>query len=201
MFYRSSFVLNLTIFFLIVLPSNQILWSRVSDPPTNEGSGLIGKKALGWTVGDWINSEPLGISDLKGKVVLVRFWTGPECPYCKASAPALDEFYEKYHIQGLEVIGIYHHKSAAPLNKTRVQKLVQEYQFKFPIAIDYDWKTLRQWWLDADDRRWTSVSFLIDRKGVIRYIHPGGQYIKGDKDYTLIETKIAELLKEDSNFF
>jgi hypothetical protein len=42
------------------------------------------------------------------------------------------------------------------------------------IAIDLDWKTLRAYWLDGAKREYTSVSFLIDRKGTIRYIHPGG---------------------------
>ena len=122
--------------------------------------------------------------------------SGPECPFCRASVPALNEFYEKYHIQGLKVIGVYHHKSPTPLRKSHVEDLVQKYQFEFPIAIDYDWKTLRNWWLDADDRRWTSVSFLIDKKGVIRHIHPGGQYVKGDQDYGQIERRIIELLGE-----
>ncbi|MBI4357996.1 MAG: TlpA family protein disulfide reductase [Candidatus Omnitrophica bacterium] len=172
-----------------------VVVSHLSAEPA-QGDDLIGTQPSDWILSDWINSKLLELNDLKGKVVLVRFWTGPECPFCRASAPSLNEFYEKYHGQGLEVIGIYHHKSPTPVSRTHVQKLVQEYQFKFPVAIDYDWKTLRRWWLDKRERPWTSVSFLIDRSGMIRYIHPGGQYVKGDQDYIRIESKINELLAE-----
>ena len=59
-----------------------------------------------------------------------------------------------------------------------------------------DWRTLNNWWLDRGEGDWTSVSFLLDRKGVIRHIHPGGQYVKGDRDYEALKKKIEELLKE-----
>lgn len=161
-----------------------------------EGSELLGKSAQEWEVGDWMNSKPLQLKDLRGKVVLIRFWTAPGCPYCVASAPALNEFYEKYREQGLEVIGFYHHKSSSPLDTQEVQRYVRKFGFKFPVAIDYDWKTLRNWWFGHDERRWTSVSFLISRRGIIRHIHTGGQYVKGDGDYAQLEVAIQRLLEE-----
>lgn len=161
-----------------------------------EGSEIIGTRAQEWEVKDWFNSKPLRLEDLRDKVILVRFWTAPGCPFCAASAPALNEFYEKYHDQGLEVIGFYHHKSSGPLDPKEVQRHIENFSFKFPVAIDYNWTTLRQWWLDEDERRWTSVSFLIDKRGFIRHIHPGGQYVKGDRDYTELEAKIRQLLEE-----
>lgn len=159
-----------------------------------EGTELIGTRAQEWEVSGWSNSEPLQLKDLRGKVVLVRFWTAPACPFCAASAPALNEFYEKYHDQGLEVIGFYHHKSSGPLDPREVQRHIERFGFKFPVAIDYDWKTLRRWWFDGRERAWTSVSFLIDKKGIIRHIHPGGQYVKGDDDYVLLQKVIEHLL-------
>ena len=67
----------------------------------------------------------------------------------------------------------------------------------FPVAIDRDWITLRKWWLNKNPKaRWTSVSFLIDRNGIIRYVHPGGQYVKGDDDYIALKSKIEKLLTE-----
>ncbi|PIW64933.1 MAG: hypothetical protein COW12_04255, partial [Candidatus Omnitrophica bacterium CG12_big_fil_rev_8_21_14_0_65_45_16] len=148
-----------------------------------EGSELIGEAAEPWEVRDWLHSEPLKLADLKGKVLLVRFWTAPGCPFCAASAPALNKFYEKYHDQGLEVIGFYHHKSAEPLSVEDVEVYAKKFGFQFPIVIDYDWKTLRHWWIEDREERWTSVSFLIDKEGIIRHIHTGGQYVKGDRDY------------------
>jgi thiol-disulfide isomerase/thioredoxin len=157
---------------------------------------LLGTKPPEWEVSNWIHSAPLKLGDLKGKVVLVRWWTAPDCPYCRATAPALNEFHEQYAKDGLQVIGFYHHKSDKPLRPENVKTYADGFRFKFPVAIDRDWKTLDRWWFKDDKRKWTSVSFLIDRKGVIRHIHPGGEYIKGDQDYDLMKRKIEELLAE-----
>src|SRR5438552_2585881 len=157
---------------------------------------LIGAKPSEWQVEHWLNSEPLTLEGLRGKVVLVRWWTAPDCPYCKASAPALNEFYQQYHPRGLEVIGFYHHKSVEPLRIAEVKKYAAEFGFKFPVAIDPGWRTLKRWWLDTGERDFTSVSFLIDRRGLIRHIHPGGQYVKEDRAYSKMKAKIEALLAE-----
>jgi thiol-disulfide isomerase/thioredoxin len=156
---------------------------------------LLGTRPPEWEVGDWINSKPLTLKDLAGKVILVRWWTSG-CPFCKATAPALDEFHARYHDEGLVVIGFYHHKSDTPLKVEQVKESAAKLGFEFPVAIDRDWRTLKRWWLDDNPRSWTSVSFLIDRKGMIRHIHPGGQYVRGDRAYETLKAKIEELLKE-----
>jgi len=97
----------------------------------------------------------------------------------------------------LEVLGIYHHNSDDPLQPANVRKYARQFGFKFPVAVDPDWPTLRRWWLDTGERDWTSVSFLLARQGVIRYVHPGGQYVKGDKVYAQLKKKIVELLAEN----
>ena len=65
-----------------------------------------------------------------------------------------------------------------------------------PAIRNGEWKTLNRWWLGENKRRWTSVSFLIDRRGVIRHIHPGGLYEKGDEAYQALKARIEELVKE-----
>ena len=167
------------------------------SPAVCAGEKLIGTQPSEWQVEHWLNSEPLKLAQLKGKVVLLRWWTAPDCSYCKATAPALNEFYREYHGRGLEVIGFYHHKSDAPLRVEDVKRYAQKFGFKFPVAIDPYWRTLKQWWLDTGKRDFTSVSFLIDRQGVIRHIHPGGQYVKGDAAYVEIKAKIEKLLEEN----
>ncbi|CAN5262865.1 hypothetical protein BH23VER1_BH23VER1_05910 [soil metagenome] len=159
----------------------------------------VGEPAPAWEVGGWINSDPLSVADLKGKVVLVRFWTAPGCPYCRNSAPALADFAKRYGGQGLEVVALYHHKARTPLDEAEVAHWAAEYGFTFPVAIDRGWKTLRRWWLDREDQEaaWTSVSFLLDRDGVIRHVHPGGQYVEGDDDHAAMETAIRALLAEE----
>jgi peroxiredoxin len=126
---------------------------------------------------------------------LVRWWT-EGCPLCIATAPSLGEFYGQFHSRGLEVIGFYHHKSDEPLDVGRVHRYAKQLGFKFPVAIDYDWQTLKSWWLNSTQSSWTSVSFLIDRKGIIRHIHPGGQYVQGDDEYRAMKAKIEQLLAE-----
>ena len=158
------------------------------------GQKLIGTKPPEWQVEGWLNSPPLKLADLKGKVVLIRWWTAPGCPYCSATAPALNEFHEQY--PGLVVIGFYHHKSDQPLTPEHIAKQAERLGFKFPVAVDPEWQTLNKWWLDTGDRDFTSVSFLIDKTGRIQHIHPGGEYPKDSKDYQVMKAKIKELLKE-----
>jgi peroxiredoxin len=158
---------------------------------------LIGTKPTEWKLTNWINSKPLTLKGQHGKVVLVRWWTGDGCPFCAATAPALKQFHAKYSDKGLVVIGIYHHKAKGRLKTDKVKETVKDFGFQFPVAIDPDWQTLKRWWLKDAERKWTSVSFLIDRKGVIRHIHPGGSYRKGDKAYRTMQNKIEELLKEE----
>src|SRR5260370_11702308 len=95
---------------------------------------LVGKPATEWQATNWLNTAPLTLRDLRGKVVLVRWWTAPDCPYCAATAPALNEFYRAYQSQGLEVIGFYHHKSSEPLKPEAVERYTRNFGFNFPVA-------------------------------------------------------------------
>jgi len=157
---------------------------------------LIGSKAKPWQVTDWFNSQQLELEELNKQVILIRWWTAPFCPYCVNSADALNEFYEQYHDKGLEVLGFYHHKSPEAIDKNKIMQHAKELGFEFPIAIDYEWKTLKDWWLIDDKNRFSSVTFLLDRKGLIRHIHPGGEYVKGDSDYLEMKEMIELLLAE-----
>ena len=157
---------------------------------------LIGTRAPAWTVSPWINTEPIELEDLRGKVVLVRWWTGPSCPYCRASAAALNDWQERYREDGLVVVGLYHHKARAPLRVERVKALARQMGFAFPVGVDPNWTTLRRWWLDpVPEARFTSVSFLLDHEGVIRHIHPGGDYVEGEPEHAALEAAIEAQLR------
>jgi peroxiredoxin len=174
----------------------QLMWAAQRAPKDQQlAARLVGTKAPEWQVKSWANSQPLQLKDLAGKVVLIRWFT-EGCPFCSATAPALNSLYQQYHDQGLEVIGFYHHKSDLPLDVERVHRYAQQIKFNIPIAIDYEWKTLKNWWLDQSTFRWTSISILIDQQGNIQYVHPGGVYQEGDQEYKALHNKIEQLLAE-----
>lgn len=145
----------------------------------SSGDDRIGIQAPPFKFDGWFNTEPLTLEDLKGKVVLVRWFT-ETCPYCASSAPALRQLYEEYHDKGFTIIGVFHPKAGRndPLDVQRVQRAVETREFKFPVAIDWDWRngTLKDWWLTGPKRDFTSVTFVLDKSGVIQFIHPGMEY-------------------------
>ena len=168
---------------------------KPEDKVTREGDELVGRAAPGWELATWFNSKPLALEELRGKVVLVRWFTSPDCPFCTATAPSLNLLDDRYRARGLVVLGFYHHKNPEPLDPAAVKGYLDNYEFRFPVAIDPDWKTLNRWWLDRE-RGYTSVSFLLDKTGVIRLVHPGGTYTPGSPDFAAIEHQIQSLLAE-----
>jgi peroxiredoxin len=158
------------------------------------GAELIGTTPSAWTLTDWIGSPPLSLAGLRGKVVLLRWFTDTDCPYCSLTAPALNQLYEDYAARGLVVIGVYHHKQPQPLDVAAVRGWARDYGFQFPVAIDRDWRTLHRWWLDGQRRDFTSVSFLVDQHGVIRHVHPGGALALGSRELAALRAQIDALL-------
>ncbi|PYV09268.1 MAG: alkyl hydroperoxide reductase [Acidobacteria bacterium] len=159
----------------------------------SDGRELIGTAPRDWEVAEWVQGGPLRLEDLRGRAVLVRFWTGPECPYCRAAAPYLRDWHARYSSEGLVVVGLYHRKSAGPVTTRGVAELARGLGFRFPVGIDQDWRTLRRWWFDGGERDYTSVTFLLDQEGVIRAIHPGGAYTRDEA--ARLEGEIRRLLK------
>jgi peroxiredoxin len=188
-----------------------ILWQiegGISETPDKnngwkpkEGLELIGTQAPSLKGLKWLNAEPLDIEDLRGKVILIRFWL-VGCPLCERTAPALVQLYDKYKEEGLMVIGIHHPKSESAKNPALVRSAAERFGFDFPIAQDNNWKVINSYWLGGKERSFTSVSFLIDKRGVIRFVHDGGEFYRSesnsdaDSAYRAIEEKIQELLKE-----
>ncbi|MCH8332057.1 MAG: redoxin domain-containing protein, partial [Bacteroidetes bacterium] len=81
--------------FLSILITSLLLFTvlfAVNQQAVREGSELIGKPAPEWEINTWINSDPLQLKELQGKVVLVRWWMDT-CPFCRASSTALNEFH------------------------------------------------------------------------------------------------------------
>ena len=162
-------------------------------------AALIGTTPPEWHAERWMNSEPQTLSSLHGSVVLVRWWTAG-CPYCSATAPALRHFDRTFGPRGLHVIGMYHHKEDTPFDPAVYEETARKYGFTFPVAFDPEWHTLEAWLHGRDGKAvstgFTSVTFLLDKHGVVRDVHPGGQYVEGDASYAELEGTIERLLAE-----
>lgn len=195
-------------FFIYLLTTLWQIEDGVSQETNNEngwkpkeGLELIGTKAPSWEALTWLNTKPFHIEDLRGKVILIRFWL-VGCPLCEHTAPALVELYDKYKDAGFLVVGIHHPKSESAKDPELVRSAAERFGFDFPIAQDNDWKVINSYWLNGRERSFTSVSFLIDKRGVIRFVHDGGEFYRSESNpdadlaYRAIEKKTQELLSE-----
>jgi thiol-disulfide isomerase/thioredoxin len=145
-----------------------------ADDP-DSGVDLLDTAAPEWSFTRWIGT-PLSLAGLRGKVVLVRWWT-EGCHFCASTLPELDALRRQHADDGLVVIGVFHPKPPREVSDRHILAVAKRLGFGGPIAVDRDWTTLDRYWLAGHpERSWTSVSFLIDRDGVIRWVHGGGEY-------------------------
>lgn len=175
-------------------PSSAAAPTDSPRPVDDSLTGVIDQPAPPWTVSQWFNSKPLTVESLRGKVVLVRWFMGPSCPFCSGTSPTLRALDDRYRAKGLTVVGMYHHKEETPLDPEQVAGWVKQYGYTFPVAIDKDWTTLERWWLKGHERSFTSVSFLLDKTGVVRRVHLGGLIAPEGKDYDELTGDIDRLL-------
>lgn len=167
------------------------------------GAELVGAPAREFVDVTWLDGQAHSIAELRGRVVLVRFWTDT-CPYCKATAPALRQLDAEFAAQGLVVIGLHHPKPRGSTRTTaEVEAAARAWDLEFLVGLDASWATLDAWWLADHPREATSASFLIDRSGTIRLVHPGPEYTPNGgpdsrRDYAEIHAAITALLAEPS---
>lgn len=113
------------------------------------------------------NQAPLTLAGLRGQVVLVDFWTY-SCINCQRTLPYLKDWYDKYHNQGLEIVGIHTPEFAFERLQANVAKAVQDFGIKYPVVLDNDYAT----WAAFGNRYWPR-KYLIDPDGNIIYDHIG----------------------------
>jgi len=135
-------------------------------------------------INGWLNSDPLTLKGLRGKVVLVDFWTY-SCINCIRTLPYVTSWYEKYKDQGLVVIGVHTPEFAFEHKKENVAEALKKYKITYPVAQDNDYAT----WQAYSNRYWPA-HYLIDAEGNIRETH------FGEGGYEETEIAIQTLLKE-----
>lgn len=135
-------------------------------------------------IDSWINTDYLPMAKLKGRVVVLNFWSY-NCIQCQRMVPFLVLWYNRYQSSGLVVMGIHTPHLQDERNIANVRNAVKALQIPYPIAVDNNSLTAQAYHVDA----WPSL-YLIDRNGVIRLIQ------RGVGNYEEFENGIRELLEE-----
>jgi thiol-disulfide isomerase/thioredoxin len=127
-------------------------------------------------IGNWFNFAPLNIASLRGKVVLVDFWTYG-CVNCVNTLPHVTELYAKYKDRGLVVVGIHTPEFPFEKSASNVQAALKRHGITYPVAQDNDSQT----WNAYGNRYWPA-QYIVDQSGKIVFQHDGeGQYEQMDR--------------------
>jgi cytochrome c biogenesis protein CcdA/thiol-disulfide isomerase/thioredoxin len=127
-------------------------------------------------ISDWLNSKPLSVTDLRGKVVLVDFWTY-SCINCLRTLPHLRAWYAAYHKYGLEIVGVHTPEFAFEHVLANVRKATRELSVTWPVALDNNYVT----WNAYSNQYWPA-EYLVDRRGHVRRAHFGeGEYAQSEQ--------------------
>ena len=119
----------------------------------------------------WINSVPLKMEDLRGKVVMVEFWTFG-CWNCRNIEPYVKEWHDKYAKQGLVVIAVHSPEFKYEYDVQKVKDYIEEHHIPYAVPIDNEFRNWRQY----RNRYWPTL-YLIDKTGNIQYTKIGeGSY-------------------------
>ena len=135
-------------------------------------------------ISGYINADGVSLADLKGKVVLVDFWTY-SCINCIRTIPYLNAWHEKYADKGLAIVGVHTPEFEFEKDYDNVKAAVEKFGIKYPVAQDNEKGT----WKAYENRYWPR-KYLVDNEGYIRYDHIGeGSYAETEK---VIQSLLAE---------
>lgn len=156
-----------------------------SASPAILGSEDKSPSAPEFAAGDWINSEPLTLKSLRGRVVLVEFWTFG-CYNCRNTLPAIKSLDARYREKGLTIVGVHSPEFADEKKLENVRGEIAELEIHYPVVTDNDYAT----WRAYDVAAWPTI-FVLDKSGRIRWTHVG------EGAYDATEQVIQKLLAED----
>jgi thiol-disulfide isomerase/thioredoxin len=136
-------------------------------------------------IAHWLNSAPLKLADLRGKVVLVDFWTYG-CINCVNTLPHVTKLQERYRDKGLVIIGVHSPEFAFEKSTSNVAAAIKRHGITYPVAQDNDFAT----WNAYRNRFWPA-QYIVDKNGRIVFEHAG------EGAYGEIEQTIQRLLKDN----
>jgi thiol-disulfide isomerase/thioredoxin len=135
-------------------------------------------------VSRWLNSGPLTLAGLRGKVVVIDFWTY-SCINCLRTLPYLDSWYETYRDEGLVIVGVHTPEFAFEREADNVREAIADLGVDWPVALDNDFETWNAW-----GNRYWPAKYFVDRRGHVRFAH------FGEGAYEESEAVIRRLLAE-----
>ena len=136
--------------------------------------------------GVWINSEPLTLKSLQGRVVLMEFWTFA-CYNCRNTLPFLKKWDAQYRDKGLTIIGVHTPELDFEKDIAQLRREVAGLGVKYPVVTDQDYSTWKAYKVEA----WPTL-FVLDKQGRVRWMHVGEGY------YDETERVIKNLLAEEA---
>jgi thiol-disulfide isomerase/thioredoxin len=155
-----------------MIPSRSIAEETVAPTAPEISSGM------------WVNSEPLTLKSLKGRVVLIDFWTFA-CYNCRNTLPSLKKWDAHYRDKGLTIIGVHTPELDFERDIDQLRREVAGLGIKYPVVTDQDYSTWKAYRVEA----WPTL-FLLDKQGRVRWTHVGEGY------YDETEEVIKKLLAE-----
>jgi thiol-disulfide isomerase/thioredoxin len=160
----------------------------IEDTTAADADRLISSgKALpapAFSAGTWINSEPLKIDAMRGRVVLIEFWTFG-CSNCRNTLPAVKKLNERYGEHGLTIIGVHSPEFDSERNEANVRREVSSLGVRYPVVTDNDYATWKAYGIEA----WPTT-LVVDKQGRIRWRHVGeGMY---DETEDVVKKLLAE---------
>lgn len=176
---------------LNTLKGGRVGVERTDDELFNVTSPIQAPEFAG--ISQWLNnpdgagkdSKPLSMAELRGKVVLVDFWTYT-CINCIRTLPHVTSWYDRYHNAGFVVIGVHTPEFAFEKETGNVIEAIKRFNIHYPVAQDNDYAT----WTAYSNQYWPA-EYLIDAKGQVRRVH------FGEGEYDRMEEAIRVLLKEN----
>jgi cytochrome c biogenesis protein CcdA/thiol-disulfide isomerase/thioredoxin len=134
----------------------------------------------------WLNSEPLTLAGLRGRVVLIDFWTY-SCINCLRTLPYLRDWHDRYEQAGLTIVGVHSPEFAFERVERNVRENAADLDVRWPVALDNEFATWGAW-----HNQYWPAKYPIDREGHVRYFH------FGEGDYAETEDAIRSLLGESA---
>jgi len=167
-----------------------MLWNRPLESKTlSAGEAQAAPEFTQSGADAWLNSPPLRMQDLRGKVVLLDIWTF-ECWNCYRSFPWLNAVDKKFASRGLQVIGIHTPEFDHEKSRIRVEEKIDEFKLHHPVMMDNDFA----YWRALNNRYWPAF-YLIDKQGRLRAVYVGETHADGAQAQS-IEAEIEKLLNE-----